>query len=222
MLVDNSQAATDDLMDLRRGLAPFVKRMAELGHVSLTTVADRPTLAQDYTNDVPTLQKAVGRLFPVSGAGATMLEAISEVLKGTKKRDAERVGILAIWLGGPEFSSMARMRVLEGLQEEGVALHVLTVGSGVPADISTEEGRQRETVFDQGSRDSGGRRQNVLSPMGLADALDKLASELGSQYRMTYARPDSLIPADALEVSVRPAGLIARGTRARIAKKGPA
>lgn len=222
ILVDNSQASTNDIQDLRRALDVFVKKVAEIGNVAVTTVADRPTLVQDYTRDVATLQKAVGRIFPVAGAGATMLEAMAEVLKGLKTRQTERAAILAIWLGGPEFSGLANIRVLENLRDEGATLHVVTVGSGVPPDTATEEGRQREVVFDQGTRDTGGRRKNTLSSMGLGDALDQLAAELASQYRITYARPDSLIPADKLDVAVRTAGLTARGTRVRTAKKGPA
>jgi len=218
ILLDNSQAATEDLMDLRRGLEGFVKKMAELGHVSVTTVADRPTLVQDYTRDVPALQKSVGRIFPVSGAGATMLEGISEVLKGLAKRDGERQAILAVWLGGPEFSGLAHLRVLEDLRQTGAALHTLTVGPGVPADVATEEGRHREIIFDQGSRESGGRRINVLSSMGLAGAFDKIAADLASQYRVTYARPATLIPAEKLEVEMRPPGLTARATPVRVAK----
>ncbi|MDO8835842.1 MAG: VWA domain-containing protein [Vicinamibacterales bacterium] len=222
ILVDNSQASTNNIQDLRRALEAFVTKMADAGNLSLTTVADRPTRVQDYTRDTQALQKAVGRLFPVAGSGATMLEAISEVLTGLKTRQTERAAVLAIWLGGPEFSGLAHLRVLEHLQAEGAALHVVTVGSGVPPDTATEEGRHREIVFDQGSRDTGGRRKNVLSSMGLGEALDQLAAELTSQYRITYARPDSLIPASKLEVSVRPAGLSARGTRVRAPKKGPA
>jgi VWFA-related protein len=222
ILVDNSQASTNDIQDLRRALEVFVRKVAEIGNVAVTTVADRPTLVQDYTRDVQALQKAVGRIFPVGGSGATMLEALSETFKGLKTRETERAAVLAIWLGGPEFSGLAHLRVLEHLKDEGAALHVVTVGSGVPPDTATEEGRQREIVFDQGTRDTGGRRKNILSSMGLGDALDQFAAELASQYRITYARPDSLIPADKVDVAVRTAGLTARGTRVRAAKKGPA
>jgi hypothetical protein len=56
--------------------------------------------------------------------------------------------------------------------------------------------------------------------MGIGDALDALATEVTSQYRVTYARPETLIPPDKVEVSVRPAGLTARGTPARVVRKG--
>jgi VWFA-related protein len=222
ILIDNSQASSGAIMDLRRALEPFVKRMAEVGHVAVTTVADRPTLIQDYTKDPPALQKAIGRLFAVPGSGATVLDAVSEVSKGLAKRDAERASLLVIWLGGREFGNYSHVDVLEQLQKSGGSLNVLTLGAGIPPDVATSEGRHRESLFDRGTRETGGRRQNVLSSMALNDALTKLADDLSNQYRLTYARPDSLIPPESLEVDVKTVGLTARGTPVRVApKKGP-
>jgi hypothetical protein len=73
------------------------------------------------------------------------------------------------------------------------------------------EGRNRENVFDRGTTQTGGRRKNILTSMAMTDALERLAAELLGQYRITYARPDTLIPPGKIEVSVRPAGLTVRG-----------
>jgi Ca-activated chloride channel homolog len=220
ILIDNSQSSSDAIMDLRRGVEPFVKRMGELGHVAVLTVGDRPTLIQDYTREQPALKNAVGRLFAAPGSGATVLEGIVEVTRGLAKRDAERAALLVIWLGGPEFSNQSHLEVLAQVKQSGASLNVVTLGAGVPSDMGTSEGRHRESLFDRGTRETGGRRQNVLASMGLSDTLDKLASDFENQYRITYARPDTLIPPDTISVTVKPAGLTARGTPLRIVKKG--
>ena len=75
----------------------------------------------------------------------------------------------------------------------------------------TLEGRNRENLFDRGTTATGGRRRNILSSMAMTEELDRLASELLGQYRITFARPDSLIPPKQTDVTVRPAGLTARG-----------
>lgn len=221
VLVDNSQPSSDHIMDLRRGLDPFLKRMGELGHVAVLTVGDRPTIVQDYTREAPALKKAVGRLFAAPGSGATVLEAISEVTKGLAKRDAERAAILVIWLGGPEFSNASHLEILEQVKQSGASLNVLTLGGGAPPDMGTSEGRHRESLFDRGTRETGGRRQNVLSSMGLTDALGKFATDFENQYRVTYARPETLLPPDTIEVTVKNPVLLARGTPLRLVKKGP-
>jgi VWFA-related protein len=221
ILVDNSQAADAHILDLRRGLGPFVERMRGLGHVAVLSIADRPTLLQDYTSDPRLLQAVVDRLFSVPGSGVTALEALDDVCKGFTKRDTERVNIVLIWLGGPEFSNLHSETVLKTLAESGAALHVVTLDHGTPADARTEEGQQRQIVFEEGSATTGGQRYRVLTSMALSDTLDKLATQLSNQYRITYARPDSLIPARRVTVTVRTPGLTARGTPARPPRKGP-
>jgi VWFA-related protein len=222
ILIDNSQAADAHMLDLRRGLGTFLERVGGLGHVAIVSMADRPTKLQDYTADPQLLQAAVDRLFSAPGSGVTSLEAVDEVCKGLEKRDTERANIVLIWLGGPEFSNLYNDTVLRRLRESGAALHVLTLDHGTPADAKAEEGHQREIVFDEGPRESGGHRHRVLTSMALAETLDTLAAQLSGQYRVTYARPDSLIPARRVSISVRTPGLTARCTPVRVPKRGAA
>src|SRR5918993_936496 len=42
ILVDNTQAATDHIADIRRALAAFVKSLQGVGPVSIVGIADRP------------------------------------------------------------------------------------------------------------------------------------------------------------------------------------
>ena len=51
--------------------------------------------------------------------------------------------------------------------------------------------------------------------MALDDALAKLANQLANQYRVTYFRPERLIPPQKIEVTARQAGLTVRGTPAK-------
>ena len=63
LLVDNSTAAADDIVFLRTALSAFVARMAPKNQIAVITLADRPTIRVDYTNDAPRLTKSVGSLF---------------------------------------------------------------------------------------------------------------------------------------------------------------
>ena len=216
LLVDTSQAAANQITDLRQALRTFIDKMRPMAHIALIGVGERPTILTDYTSDADLLDKGLGRVFHTPGSGATVIEGVEETLKGLAKRPAERAAIVVVWLGGIEFSNSYHDPALKSLKQDGVALDVITVGSGVPADISTTPGRQRELLFDRGTSETGGRRDNVLSSMGLTSAMDHLADELLGQYRITYARPDSLIPPERIEVSVRPPGLTARGIPVRV------
>ena len=66
-------------------------------------------------------------------------------------------------------------------------------------------------MLDQGTTSTGGHRFQLLTPMALTDRLKQLADELTHQYRVTYARPQSLIPPEKVTVATTRAGLTARG-----------
>jgi hypothetical protein len=211
LLVDTSQALGSQVNDVRGAIEAFIARMRPQAQISLVGLADRPTIYADYTDSQEQLAKGVGRIFPVQGAGAYTLDAVAEVVKGLEKRHAERSAVVVLWVGGLEFSTMGYQALISDLVARGTSLHVVVVGSRAPADIRTTEGRERELLFDRGTTDTGGRRENVLTSMATKDAMERLADELLGQYRITFARPDSLIPPEKTAVEVRPPGLKARG-----------
>ena len=211
LLVDTSQALGSQVNDVRDALEAFIARMRPQAQISIVGLGDRPTIYADYTDSPEQLAKGVGRVFPIQGAGAYTLDAVAEVLTGLGKRKAERSAVVVLWLGGLEFSTGGYEPLISGLRAGGTALHVVVVGNRTPVDMRTTEGRNRELLFDRGTTDTGGRRENVLTSMAAKQAMELLADELLGQYRITFARPDSLIPPEKTEVSVRPAGLTARG-----------
>jgi hypothetical protein len=211
ILVDTSQALSSHINDVRKGLESFVARMRGQARISIVGFGDRPTVLADYTTSPTALAAGIGHVFPVTGAGAYVIDAIDDVLRGLRKSRPERAAIVVIWAGGREFSNEIAPAVIERLKATGTALHVIAIGAGVPADIRTTEGRNRENLFDQGTTQTGGRRRNTLSSMAMTAELDRLAAELLGQYRITFARPDTLIPPKETVVTVRPAGLTARG-----------
>jgi len=70
-------------------------------------------------------------------------------------------------------------------------------------------------VLDEATRATGGVNRQALSSMALAPQLASIADQLRNQYLLVYARPQSLIPPEKIEVSVKKAGLTARGTPVR-------
>ena len=211
ILVDTSQALGNQVNDVRKGLEAFIARMRPQAQISIVGFGDRPTIYADYTNSPEQLKRGLGFIFPIQGAGAYVLDAVREVLKGLEKRKPDRSAVVVVFAGGREFSTDQYQPLVDGLKAHGTALHVVTIGTTTPPDVQTSEGRNRELLFDRGSSETGGRRDNVLTSMATADALERLAAELLGQYRITFARPDALVPPQRTEVGVRPPGLKARG-----------
>lgn len=208
LLVDDSQAAASAIPFLRDALSAFVDRMAGKAEIGIVTVGERPTSVAERTQDTAALKKGITRIFARPGSGAYLLEGIVEVARGFQKREAARPVIVALTIEGVEFSNQQYERVLKELHASGATFHALAVGTPVPA--TSDELRNRAMVLAQGTEQTGGRREQLISNMAIGPALSKLADELLNQYRVTYGRPDALIPPEKIEVSVTRPGLTAR------------
>ena len=213
ILVDNSAAVSDDITFLRSGLSKFVARIAPGNRVAVIALADRPTILVDYTDDTKRLSAAVGRLFAMSQSGMTLLDAIFETTRGLAKRETPRAVIVPVFTDGIEFTNRYSKDIVAALQEEDVALHMVTIGQFYHSEEHPT--RERSFLLDAGPRGSGGQRISLLSPHGLEDALQRLARELTSQYKVVYGRPQSLITPERAEVSSARPGVTMRGARAR-------
>jgi VWFA-related protein len=203
LLVDNSASMRNRLAVLRKSVAAFVDATREDAQIALITLAERPTIAVGYTADRAVLRKAIDNLFAYE-AGNYLLDGIAETAQGLAKRTMWR-STLAVLTGlGPELSYRQYTEVLRFFRESGASLHVLQLGMGLG-----EQGR--EIVLSRGTSETGGRYEQVLSISSLAMKAAQLATEISNQYRVTYARPDRLIPPKNTDVSVRRPDLRARG-----------
>ena len=210
LLVDNSQATSNDIRNMRDGLTKFVQQMHKEHEIGIVALGDRPTILQDYTRNAELLNQAIGRLFAVPGSGMTLLDAIVEVSRGLEKREGPRAVIIPVITDGTEFSNRHYRQVVDALKRSGAGLHAVTIGT-FPTSMA-DPMRNRASVLDEGPRVTGGQRVTVLSSMAVEQALEKLARELNNQYKVVYGRPDSLLQPETVTVTVTRPGLTARGT----------
>jgi VWFA-related protein len=209
LLVDDSQAATDSTSYMREGLAALLERLHGKAEIALITIGERPTVVTQYTKDTELLKKATNRLFPRTGAGAYLLDAISDASRGLAKREADRPVILAISFEiGVDYSNRHYTQVLDELMKSGATLHVVAIGS--PNASLSDEMRNRNIVIADGTDRTGGRRDQVLALSGIPDKLKQVGDELVNQYVVTYARPDTLVPPEKLEVTSKRPNVTAR------------
>jgi hypothetical protein len=213
VLVDTSQAARNDISHMRTALPGFVKTLTTgdvKNEVAIIAIGERPTVFTNYTFSQVELKKGIDRIWSLQGTGAYLLDGIIEVCQGFKKRGAQRPVIVAILSEGPELSNRQHDQVLEPLRDRGAAFHAITMGT--PSRSLSDEMRNRNLVLDEGPRQNGGRREELLTSMALEAKLVQLGDELTHQYKVTYARPQSLIPPERVTVAAAKAGVTARGT----------
>jgi hypothetical protein len=214
ILVDNTQAATPHIADIRRALTTFIKDLDGIGPIAIIGIADRPTILRDYTTDQKLLQDGIGKVFAMPGSGATLLDAIPETSKGLIKRSEDRAAIVMLTTENREFSNLHYNQVLDELKKGGAMLYGVVLNT--PAGTSLEdEARNRAVVLDRGPRESGGTRIDVLASQAFEAKLKELAAILKSQHRVVYSRPQTLIPPEKLEISSTKPGVEANGGPAR-------
>ena len=222
VLVDTGQGARNDISQMRSALPPFVKTLTTgdvKNEVAIIAIGERPTVFTNYTFQQGDLQKGIDRIWSVQGAGTYLLDGIIEVCQGFKKREAHRPVIVAILSEGPELSNRQHDQVLDPLRASGAAFHAITLGR--PSTSLSDEMRNRNLVLDEGPRGTGGRREELLTSMALGGKLVQLADELTHQYKVTYARPQSLIPPERVVVSAAKPGITTRGTLIKEDKARP-
>ncbi len=219
LVVDNSAAAESEIPYIRDSLTAFVRALTIDYELALITVGDRPTIMCDYTSARSQIDKAIGGVFHRDGGGAYVMEALVEVSRGLQKREATRPVIIVVTTEGPELSDRHEDSVLDALKDSGAMLNVLLLTQR-GANTLSENARVRGVVFDEGSRTSGGRNDFLITAQALPDRMRAVAAELSKQYKVTYARPGTLIPPESVTVAVTRGGHVARGNPVRIPKKG--
>lgn len=217
LLIDNSTALGNDVTFFRDGLTRFVTALHGTStisnHIALIGLAQRPTIITDYTDNPAQLNAGIGKVFAMPDSAMTLLDALVETSKGLERREAPRAAIVALLTEGPEHGRYDDRSIITALKKAGTAFHAVTVGQF--AETMPEEVRYRLLTLTEGTRQTGGRHDSLLSASGVPQAMEKLGRQLSSEYKVVYGRPDSLIPPENTEVSVTRPGLSARGTPAR-------
>jgi VWFA-related protein len=218
ILVDNSTAATDGLLYMRKAIPAFIQALTPANPIQLIGLADRPTVITKSTTDTKRLTKDAEGLFARPSTGATLLDGIYEVSKGLASRDASRAAIVAIFTDGPEFTNRYSKDVIAEAVRAQAAVHLVTIGR---FEHGEEQGiRERSFLLTDAPPATGGRVYTMLTANGLSQTLDKVARDLLSQYKLVYGRPQTTIPPNGVEVTATREDLNVRSTPARTPKKG--
>lgn len=214
VLVDTSSNADDDVSHIKIALPGLIRTLTagEKNLVAIIAFGERPTILADYSSRAADLKKGLDRVWSMSETGATLLDTVLETAQGFKKREAKRPVMVALVAEGPESSYRHYQQVLAPLKASGAALHVIMLGT--PFQEATDESRSRNIFIEEGTKGTGGSREQLLSAQALTARLTKLGDVLTHQYRVTYSRPQTLIPPERVTVSAKNAELTARGTLA--------
>ncbi|HEV3215098.1 MAG TPA: VWA domain-containing protein [Vicinamibacterales bacterium] len=223
LLVDNSVEMRNKVSDLRKAIAAFISALRPGVQVALLTLAERPTIVVNYSADKAALLKGVDKIVAYE-AGNYVLDGIAEAAEGMSKRTLARSVMVVVTGQGPELSYRHYTDALRPLRASGAALHAIMVTAaniegalhavehGNPGDSGGGiSGVGRDIVLGRMTKETGGRYEEVLTMSALSAKLQQLSGEISNQYRVTFARPDRLIPPKNTEISARQPNQHARG-----------
>jgi hypothetical protein len=172
-----------------------------LGHGKFSMSQFTPQVAQvmDFTDDVSTIQAALGRITPrgkVEGSGEQLIDAIAQSARTLQQRKAARPVILVLTVSGESEESLNPQPVLNQVRMSGAMLNVVFfTGAGTGQ------------VLGDGPKQFGGRSEEVHAPAGVGTAITRITDTLLHQYVLTYSLPDGVKPADRLSVSTSRKGV---------------
>jgi hypothetical protein len=174
--------------------ATLVQRLQEIGEFAIVSVVEQPDRIVNFTTDMEALAGGFKRLGPRSNkpSRGQVMEALSETVKDVGK-EGKRSVIVVLTVGGAASSNLRSDVVRDDLRRSGTTLYVIEPpGSGTGAS-------DLDVVLNDGSRESGGRVEQVAGP-NLVKAAEQIAQELLNQYEVSFAG-DGLKSGDKLELS---------------------
>jgi len=199
---------------VRAGLFEFVKRMAGNAEISLITIALRNNEVTPFTSDPNIVLRAINNLSRNANPTSNLTEGINDISKQFDKENPTRPVVVVVAASGGQ-AGVEPKSVLDQLRQSGATLYAVTFGS--PSDsqspsvgaMGDESGR--EQVLGDGSKQSGGRRVDVVTTAAIPKALQDVASDILSQYAITYALPEGVKPDKRFSISTDRKGVSVRG-----------
>ena len=213
--------------DVRRAVANFIDRIRESGELALYTVGRRTEKRVDYTSQIVPFATAINS-FPVRAVDpGDLVQALQEIARHQRSLEG-RHAIVAVATQTAQTSSTTAEGVLEQLTGGRTVLYAATLAgsetSTIPAG-STSGGRrldlegqvsglERDKIFNNGTRQTGGLHLSSQRLAGLWNALERIAAELRQQYVVSYEGDVKSDGSVTVEAARR--GIILRGpTRVR-------
>lgn len=199
--------------EVRRAVANFIDQIRESGQLALYTVGRRTERRVDYTSEIVPFAQAINN-FPVRAVEpGDLVQALQEIAKQQRPLEGRHV-IVAVAAQTAQVSSVTADAVAEQLAGGRTVLYAATIAGSETSTMpvgSTSGGRrldleaqvsglERDKVFNEGTRQSGGLHISSPRTAGLWTALARIAGELHNQYVVSYEagpKSDGTVTIDA-------------------------
>ena len=178
----------------RMGLFEFVKRMNGIADMSLITMGLRNTTLVPFVSDANAVLKAINELSLNPQPTSNVTECIGDMAKVFQKEKPQRPVMVVVASSGGQAGGASATSILNELRQSGATMFAATYGPPATNNSSNlgtmGDESFREQVLGDGSKQSGGRRIEVVSTAAYTKTLLQIADDLAAQYAISYALPE--------------------------------
>jgi VWFA-related protein len=197
----------------RMGLFEFVKRMNGTADMSLITMGLRNTTLVPFVSDANTILKAINELSLNPQPTSNVTECIGDMAKVFQTEKPQRPVMVVVAFSGGQAGGPSASSILNDLRQSGATMFAATYAGA--ANNSSNLGTMgdesfREQVLGDGSKNSGGRRIEVVTTAAFTKTLLQIADDLAAQYEISYSLPDGTKLDKRVSLSVDRKGLTMR------------
>jgi VWFA-related protein len=229
VLVDTSQDAEALVPDFRRALLDFLRVTSGRHEIALFTFGQRPRTVVDYTRDQQRLAAGVAHIAAQHGSGAYLMDGLIEASRSLRTRERPQREVLVVTSEGGELSDRNSEDVFGEVQASGVTVYAFVVMAGsqgrfpafeagtrerpLPTSTPDQPEIERAVALEAVVRDTGGRREDLVTSGVLGAKLREHAVRLNNQYRIIYEGPPRLTAPASIEIVTTRPDLRAQVTR---------
>lgn len=209
------------------GALRFVEALLGHGEIAITGIVTQPERYSDYSGNVDVLREGLIKLARRGGTGpgAQVVETLMDAAKEVSKEGFRPV-IVLMRNGGEGSTPIRAEAVREQLRKSGAALYAISTtgtqgirsgganeavtAASVAATNAASEVQEGMltlgTIIGDGSKDSGGHHEQVVST-SLVPTMQQIAKELLNEYKITYTLPAGTKPNDRVSVTTKRKGV---------------
>ena len=208
------------LQSMREGAAAFAERLRGRASMALFTTNGRTLKVQDYTESFPALFGAINKVYARNAQGAFLIDGIVAVTRDFATHEVRRPVIMSVGVEGPDFSQSQPADVVADLLRTRTQLYMVRLGRPVIGQGNTMSADRGESLADEQTRfnavlgqappRTGGRIEQLASHVGIPRMMVAMATDLLSQYELTFASGSATAKDVRLEVTTNRRGVKVR------------
>lgn len=188
LMVDTSVAFYGEVQPLRQAVESFIGAVTPQHVMSLYEFGGRPNLMAGPADDAGTLLSAVGKLYARQQDASYLLDAIVETgreLEDDEREESNPVVVVIVTGMGSEFSTNHYERVKKVGERSGAVYNAVVFDSN-RASRNFVRRSEVEGALTYLAEKTGGTFTRVLTATSIRGELDRVASELGPLYRISF------------------------------------